>query len=113
MEEEYIKKLVGKKIKMHRKALGFSQAALGEMININQRQVVLLENGISIPRLSTLIKLSKVFNCKIEDFYKDESFKDRNSAMNEILNILENCTLSQLTDIYSISKIVRNNMLEC
>lgn len=112
MKEEDIKKLVGKRVKAYRKSLRLSQATLGKMIDLNPRQLVLIENGVSIPRLSTLVKLSKIFNCKIEDFYKEESFKDRDLAKSEILNILEQCTLSQLTDIYSISKIVKNNMME-
>ncbi len=110
MEEAEIKRVVGQQIKKYRNLIGLSQTALGKMVELQQRQIVRIEKGESFPQLSTLVKLAKIFNCNIDDFYRDMPFKDKNNAISEIVDILQGCNLSQLADIYSISKIVRNNL---
>lgn len=111
MEEQEIKLLVGKRIKFFRKSLKMTQAELGEAININQRQITWIENGRSMPQLSTLVKLTKIFNCKIEDFYKSDSFTDKNDAISEIITVLTNCSLEQLSEIYSLTKNIKQKQV--
>ena len=43
MNEQEIKNAVGNMIRAYRKKLNFTQSMLGEIININQRQVALIE----------------------------------------------------------------------
>ena len=64
-----IKKAIGRQIKAYRKSLGLTQFSLGEKIDINQRQIAVLESGKSFPTLKTLVSLSNVFNCNVSDFF--------------------------------------------
>ena len=69
MNEQEIKNAVGNMIRAYRKKLNLTQSMLGEIININQRQVALIETGKSFPSLPTMIKFAKVFKCNIKDFF--------------------------------------------
>lgn len=70
MEEKIVKYLVGQKIKSLRHKYKLTQFALGEKIDINQRQIAQIECGNSFPSLSTLIKMSNVFGCGVATFFE-------------------------------------------
>lgn len=70
MKETEVKHNIGLRIKKYRTKAKLTQFKLGELIDINQRQVALIEAGKSYPSLSTLLKISKVFDCELKDFYK-------------------------------------------
>jgi len=67
-----IKHIVGLKVKKYRQNCNLTQFKLGELIDINQRQVAQIECGKSFPSLSTLIKLSQVLQHDISDFFESE-----------------------------------------
>ena len=75
MNEEKVKILFGKKVRHLRNNLNLTQFALGELINVNQRQITLIEAGKSFPSLKSIIKLAEVFSCDIKDLFNcDEVF---------------------------------------
>ena len=53
----YLKKAFGKKLKFIRKAKGLTQEKLGELIDINQRQLTRIECGKNFPSADTLEKI--------------------------------------------------------
>ncbi|MFA5015363.1 MAG: helix-turn-helix transcriptional regulator [Actinomycetota bacterium] len=55
------KKKLGKKIKLARIELDFTQSDLAEKINAKQKSISRYENGISLPSLETLVNIAKVF----------------------------------------------------
>ena len=61
--------LIGRKIKQIRKQQKISQEKLAEMICMNHRSIVRIENAHTVPTLDTLNKLATVFNVKITDFF--------------------------------------------
>lgn len=112
MDERDIKLLVGKRVRAGRKLRNMTQTELGNLINISQRQVALIENGYSIPQLSTLVKIANVFNCNIEDFYHKEEFADKNEAIQELSIILNNSSLDELRKFYSMLKALKQEGAE-
>ena len=112
MNEKEIKSIVGKRVRAGRKNLKLTQTELGNLINISQRQVALIENGYSIPQLSTLVKIANVFNCEIEDFYRKEEFTDKNEAIQELSIILNNSSLEELRSFYSMLKALKQERAE-
>lgn len=109
MNEIEVKKSVGKKIREYRKALNLTQTKLGEIIGINQRQVTLIENGHSIPKLPTMVKMANLFRCSVKDFFNGDSLAENTSIKHAIKSLLDGCDTKQLEQIYAISKIICKN----
>lgn len=53
-------KKLGKKIKVARVELDLNQSELAEKIGAKQKSISRYENGLSIPSIETLMKISKV-----------------------------------------------------
>ncbi|MFA4888766.1 MAG: helix-turn-helix transcriptional regulator [Candidatus Omnitrophota bacterium] len=53
-------KKLGKKIKLARIELDFTQTDLAQKIRAKQKSISRYENGISLPSLETLVKIAKV-----------------------------------------------------
>lgn len=54
------KKKLGKKIKIARVELDLNQTELAEKIGAKQKSISRYENGISLPSITTLVKLARV-----------------------------------------------------
>jgi len=104
MDELLIKELVGKKIKQYRKASKLTQESLGEQIEINQRQIALIEAGKSFPSLTTLNKLATVFNCNLQDFFENEYLKNETELKNELKDIVDRLNYKEAQLIYLVAK---------
>lgn len=44
-----------------------------ELLNVGQSTVAMWENGTNIPRVLTLVKLSNIFCCDIDDILDDST----------------------------------------
>lgn len=104
MDEKSIKQLVGKKIKQYRKASKLTQESLGEQIEINQRQIALIEAGKSFPSLTTLNKLATVFSCNLQDFFENEYLKNEAELKNELKGIIDRLNYKEAQVIYLVAK---------
>lgn len=60
------------KLKELRKEFGYKQQDLAQILNVSQQTIAKWESGKAEPGISTLIKLSKVFNCLVDDLIVDE-----------------------------------------
>lgn len=89
-----IKKAIGKQIKAYRKRFGLTQFSLGEKLEINQRQIAILESGKSFPSLKTLVNLSNVFNCNVSDFFPDD-INDK-KVRDEVLALIDQMDCQQM-----------------
>ncbi len=107
MNEEIVKKLTGKKIKQFRNALKMTQFALSEKIEINQRQVALIEAGKSFPSLSTLTKLAKVFGCSIGNFFDNGDCRSEEEIKEELKNIIDDLNYNKVQTLYAIAKDIK------
>ena len=81
-----------------------TQFKLGELIDINQRQVALLEAGKSFPSLTTLSKMSNIFGCKVSDLFEpDEDFSDEELKL-RLIQIIENAAPEDCRRMYSVAQ---------
>ena len=104
MNETEVKILFGKKVKQYRKLLNITQFTLGEMANINQRQIALIECGKSFPSLKTLIKFSQIFSCELSDLLIFDNLKTKEDMTKELNQIVDKYSLEQIRAIYTIAK---------
>ena len=62
-------KKLGKKIKMARGDLDLTQTDLAEKIKAKQKSISRYENGISLPSLETMEKISEVLKKPVAHFF--------------------------------------------
>lgn len=62
---------IGNRIKEQRMKLGVSQSELSVKIGVEQSSLSKYENGINMPAIDTLIKLSNVLKCTPNEFLQD------------------------------------------
>lgn len=106
MDEITIKKLVGLRIKQLRKQNSMTQFALGEKINMDQRQIAYIEGGNCFPSLRTLKNLSEVFNCTLKDLFDYEHLMENDILRKEIYQKVKTIDDNRLKIYYSILKAI-------
>ena len=104
MNEEEAKILFGKRIKQLRTSLDLTQFTLGEMADINQRQITLIETGKSFPSLKTLIKFCEIFSCSLQDLFMFENLQDREILKTELDEIIKKSSNDKIKVLYTVAK---------
>ncbi|WP_096437438.1 helix-turn-helix transcriptional regulator [Alteribacter populi] len=56
-------------IKEFREMFGFSQRELAVRLNVSRQTIISIEKGGYNPSLELAFKISKIFNCKIEEIF--------------------------------------------
>lgn len=97
-------KLIGKKIKEIRKRKKISQETLAEMVSMNQRSILRLENSQTIPTLESLEKIAKALDVEVSDFLNNEHLEDRAYLLGKINEIAQNLDDKELRAFYKIIK---------
>ena len=69
--EEFLLKSIGKKIKLARLSLNYTQEQLAEKLGLSTRYVSQLERGIAFGSATTIIKLCKTLNISSEFLFND------------------------------------------
>ena len=85
---ESIKNLFGKRIKELRKERAITQERLAELIGIDTRNLIKIENGETFPRVNTLDKLIEVFDITPDEILRTEHLKDTEILKNKIIDQL-------------------------
>lgn len=62
---------IGEHIKQYRVSSNLSQLDLAVMLDVDQSNVCLWENGKNLPTISNLIKIADVFGLKLWAFLKE------------------------------------------
>lgn len=104
MNDNEIKKVFGKKIKEYREKLQLSQEELSEKLEITQRQVSMIERGLSFPKLSTLNRLSQIFNCNIQDLFDNDYLQSETLLKEKLKNIIETSSYDKIKTLYLVAK---------
>ncbi len=64
-------------VKLYRVKLGINQQQLGMLVQVSRQTISLIERGDYNPSISLVLKLAKVFECKVEDlFYLEEQIDE-------------------------------------
>ena len=61
-----MKRTVGDRIRNLRQERNWTQAELGERLNVHQKQVSAYERGVHVPSTDVLIKVAEVFNVTLD-----------------------------------------------
>ncbi|MGL1920390.1 MAG: helix-turn-helix transcriptional regulator [Hyphomicrobiales bacterium] len=59
-------------LKVLRAQQSWSQAALGERLDVSRQSINAIEGGRYDPSLPLAFKMARLFNCAIEDIFADE-----------------------------------------
>lgn len=85
---ESIKVLFGKRIKELRKERLLTQEQLAELIGIDTRNLIKIENGETFPRANTLDRLIETLEIAPDEILKTEHLKDIRILKNKIIDKL-------------------------
>ena len=108
MDEKTIKKLLGLRIKQLRKKKSLTQFALGELVNIDQRQIAYIEGGNCFPSLKTLNKLASVFECEIKDLFDYGHLTTTINIQEKINKKISGMDEKQLNIYYRFANLLEN-----
>ncbi len=59
-------------VKQYRTEQGWSQATLGDKLNVSRQTINAIETGRYDPSLPLAFKLARLFECRIEDLFDDK-----------------------------------------
>ncbi len=92
--------LIGARIKEIRKRKKLSQEKLAEMVCMNHRSIVRLENSYSKPSIETLEKIAAALGVSIIDFFETETVKSRSQIVDEINQCIASMSDEELSTFY-------------
>lgn len=102
------RELLGEKIRQIRRLRGFSQEKLSEKIDISPRHMCTIENGNSLPSIETFVKIAKVLDININEFFNlDPQVND--SLKTEIYDLIQISSYDELMLIKDIIKAIHLN----
>lgn len=99
-----IKKTLGLKIKELRKKAKFSQEKFSEMVDMNPRQIVRIENGESFPTAENLERIALALNITPQELFYNEAFIPDEILKQEIKKSLNTLNNKELRMIYTLIK---------
>ena len=106
-------KELGKKIKKLRKTMGYTQAQLAELVDIDDKHLSKIENGIHLPTYITLKKLSEVLQFNLQDI---ETISSENHLLNHsqtyynIMKLINSANEDELKNYYDVLKLTSRIM---
>lgn len=104
---------IGQRIRKIRKAQGFSQETLAEQAGISVTHMSHIETGNTKLSLPVLVDLAEILDVRTDDLLYDEIFAERSSTIDEIVQILNTCTVQQLKIIKNILKTTKISLEQC
>ena len=76
MDKENLRNIIRKNLILLRMSKGITQADLAAELNKSSNAVASWEQGLSLPDVTTLYQLSKVYNKELNYFYEDHGEYD-------------------------------------
>lgn len=105
---KFDKETIGKKIRQIRLEHDLSQEELSEKIEISPRHMCTIENGKSFPSIETFIKIAKVLDIDINQFF-NLSINNTDYLREEIYNLVQISSVSELRLIKDIISAIHFN----
>ena len=97
-----IKQLLGAKIRDIRKKKNFSQGYFSELIEMNPRQIVRIENGESFPTAENLEKIAKALGTTIQELFHNEAHLPVETVKEKILDKIHRLSADQLRTLFAV-----------
>lgn len=83
-----IKKIFGTNVKKYRKALGYTQIQLAEILNVEQKHISFIESGNSFPSAGLISKIAETLNIPPKDLLNYAPDLTIEQMKQDIINIL-------------------------
>ena len=83
--EKYLRKNIGKKIKLARSRTNYTQEKLAEKLSLSTRYISQLERGIAFGSATTIINLCKALNIS-SNFLFDDLIESDSSSLNDLVD---------------------------
>lgn len=103
--EEYYE--IGQRIRKYRKARGLSQEQLAEKIDISTTHMSHIETANTKLSLSVFVDIVEALNIRADDLLYDTPKVGMCDFTNEILNVLEGCSILQARVIVDVTKTTK------
>lgn len=98
-----VKKLLGQKIRKLRKEKQFSQEHFSELLDLNPRQIVRIENGESFPTAENLTRIADVLGVRVEELFFNEFLYDEDYLRKRILEKMDSYDIEKLRTLYLVA----------
>ena len=83
--EKYLRKSIGRKIKLARSRTNYTQEKLAEKLSLSTRYISQLERGIAFGSATTIINLCKALNIS-SNFLFDDLIESDSSSLNDLVD---------------------------
>ena len=107
-------KKLGEKIKELRKSMGYTQEKLAELVDIDDKHLSKIENGIHLPTYKTIKKLSEILQFNLQDIdtlSSDNHLINKSQTYYKALKILNSAnTEIELKNYYDVLKLASKLM---
>ena len=100
-----IKKLFGRRVKEYRKKKNYTQAALAELVNVDDKHISCIESGKNFPSPDLINRLSTALEIEPKNLFEFYHLQDKSDIKNDIVNFLEKLNDNELS---LILKFIRN-----
>ena len=84
-KEKYLRKNIGRKIKLARSRTNYTQEKLAEKLSLSTRYISQLERGIAFGSATTIINLCKALNIS-SNFLFDDLIESDSSSLNDLVD---------------------------
>ena len=64
-----MKNSVNNKVQEYRKEVGLTQQELADKVDVTRQTIISIEKGNYVPSVALAIKISQVFDAKVEDIF--------------------------------------------
>jgi transcriptional regulator with XRE-family HTH domain len=99
MDDEKLKKQIGRNIVSYRKRLRMTQASLAEKLNYSDKAVSKWERGESVPDVQTLMQLAELFDTTVNDLLADpDELPENTGAVERVMGKAVEKTLKRKAD---------------
>ena len=94
------KKLLGKRIKELRKAKGYTQEQLAELIDIETCSLSSIEIGRHYPSMPTIVKIAENLGVELHKLFEFSHIKSRDEKISIVSSALNNLSDKDLDFLY-------------
>ncbi len=101
-----IKKSLGAKIKNLRKELGITQEYFAELLDMNVRQIVRIENGESFPTADNIEKIAEKLNVDAHELFLLDTFLPEDEMRERIKQKALSLNGEKLKSLYIMAKSI-------
>ena len=95
---------IGQRIRKYRKACNMSQEQLAEKVSISTTHLSHIETGNTKLSLLVFIEISRALQIQTEELLQDFPMHSRTNLKNEIIDILNGCSVQELNILLDVLK---------